>query len=242
MLGYRISYGYLEDKDLLSMYDNYMDYKQDYRVFDFLKTDFESVYSFLSICAEIRLRNLQTVDEVFLELADTIISLKQEDEPEIKADDIYSEIKHFRDKYRKSTGGRLRIPRNTQELWAEHKYSIMARDYNLYKSIGIRVGKNKTPFFFDELLYLLSKELRTIPAKKSLYNALQHMWGYISKYSRIEKSLVNSLSLDELFYEIQKCTWLCQQEYLMQQTALSELEIWVLAYKEKENIEANEKE
>ncbi len=240
MLGYRISYGYLEDKDLTDIYNFYMQdiFMDD--IVEILTMYYESAYSFLALCSEIRLRKLFDVDGIYYKVVDIIKDLKQEDEPDIKADDIYSEIKFLREKYIKTEGGRLIIPKNTQELWAQHKYSIMARDYNLYKSIGIKVGRNKNPFYFDDLLYLLSKELRVIPKKSGILNTLQHMWGYISKYSSIKKSEVNNLSLASLFFEIQQCTLLSKQEYLIQQTALSELEMWILGYKEQEESQVHE--
>ncbi len=240
MLGYRISYAYLEDKDLTDIYEYYMQDLFMDDIVEILNMYYESAYSFLALCTEIRLRKLIQVDDIYYEVADIINNLKKEDSPQIKASDIYSEMKFLKEKYIKSGGGRLKIPKNSQELWAQHKYSVMARDYNLYKSIGIKVGKNKNPFFIDELLYLLSKELRVIPKQSGIRNALQHMWGYISKYSMIKRSEVNNLSLETLFYEIQKCTLSSGQEYLINQTALSELEMWVLGYKEQEERQVHE--
>ncbi len=230
MLGYRISYAYFNDKDLINIYEYYMQENFMDDIIEVLNMYYESAYSFLALCSEIRLRKLMQVDDMYYEVAKIIKDLQKADEFEFKASDIYSEMKFLRDTYTKSTAGRLKIPKNTQELWAQHKYSIMARDYNLYKSIGIRVGKNKNPFYIDELLYLLSKELRTIPKEGGIRNALQHMWGYISKYSMIKKSEVNNLSLTSLYHEIRKHTLARKQEYLMQQTALSELEMWIQGY------------
>src|SRR6476661_6457938 len=38
-------------------------------------------------------------------------------------------------KYRGKPPGRIRLPRTVQELWAQHKYSVMARDPSLYRAI-----------------------------------------------------------------------------------------------------------
>jgi len=44
-------------------------------------------------------------------------------------------------KYVRKLPGRIPLPRNAQELWASHKYSVMARDPGLYRSIGRRVAR-----------------------------------------------------------------------------------------------------
>ena len=44
-------------------------------------------------------------------------------------------------KYRGREAGRIRLPRSAQELWAQHKYSVMARDPAVCRAIGRRVTR-----------------------------------------------------------------------------------------------------
>ncbi len=196
-----ISAGYLTDEDLLLEYERLNKHS----------------YEYFSILSELKLRNLISIEKFF--------------NNEFKITSSNSHFKYsskefyiLNDRY-KEKNGRIYLPNNAQDLWRQHKYAIMARNINLYKEIGKRVSSENC---FDELTDILVYELRKRPKKSGIFNALQHMWGYISEYSEIKKIDVNSLSLYELFLEVQQSTLKSKESYLSQQVALSEFEIWIL--------------
>ncbi len=197
----KLSAGYLTNVELFSEYQRLS----------------KSSYEYFSVLSELKLRNLITEEEFFNH--EFIIKISNH-----HLKNLYKEFDILK-RGGKKDARRIKLPRNSQELWMQHKYSIMARNIELYKKIGRKVAKKDC---FNDLLDSLSIELRKRPKKNGILNALQHMWGYISVNSDIKRSDVEKLSLYELFLEIQKATLKSKEKYLYQQTALSELEIWII--------------
>lgn len=86
-------------------------------------------------------------------------------------------------KYRNKEQGRIPLPNNVQQLWSQHKYSVLARDVNLYKKIGKQVSAMSPNHDFSVIAKDLAELLRTRPSLGGIKNALQHMWGYVSATS-----------------------------------------------------------
>lgn len=117
--------------------------------------------------------------------------------------------------------GRIPLPGNPQELWAQHKYSVMAHDPNLYRDIGSEVAHGKFQNDMDALSRLLVETLRQTPDKGHIRNALQHMWGYVKEAGQPPEGL------HELLKVIQAEAAKQQRTYLLHSTALSELVVWL---------------
>lgn len=147
--------------------------------------------------------------------------------PDAYIDSPFNQLMILSEKYQFKEAGRLALPTNAQEIWRQHKYSVMARDNNLYKEIGKQVAAFSPKDNFSDLTLQLSETLRTRPSEGGIRNALQHMWGYISDHSALEKCSINNLPLAELYQEIQQCALASKQEYLCNSTALSEFSVWL---------------
>ncbi|MDX8387129.1 MAG: DUF1722 domain-containing protein [Ghiorsea sp.] len=117
--------------------------------------------------------------------------------------------------------GRIPLPRNAQELWAQHKYSVMAHDPKLYREIGPEVAQGIYQNNMVELSKLFVKILREQPEEGRVFNALQHMWGYVKEKGQPPEDMF------ELLTVIQNESAKQQRTYLMHSTALSELAIWI---------------
>jgi hypothetical protein len=128
-------------------------------------------------------------------------------------------------KYHGKLHGRIPLPRNTQQLWAQHKYSVLARDPELYKLIGPLAAKRKGEHSFRELSRTLVEALRTGPSRGGVMNALLHMWGYVSGLDPAHGLYPEAPA--ELIREIQRRSILHGVRYLQESTALSELACWV---------------
>lgn len=150
---------------------------------------------------------------------------------DIRMDDIHwpeTYINTPGEQYRLLTGkyiakhpGRIPLPKNIQELWAFHKYSIMARDPELYRQIGSKISKKQ--LLFEELCDILIMQLRTPPSKGRLQNAIDHMWGYVSNNSNpIEEESNSGTRLKR----IQILAFKNKADYLIRSTALGELMFW----------------
>ena len=113
--------------------------------------------------------------------------------PEVFIDSPYRQIQIVKKKYEFLEYGRIPLPNNVQELWAQHKYSVMARDIASYKRIGKLVSANTSPELFESISLELTFLLRKAPDPKLITNALAHMWGYVSEfYAKDKASIINS--------------------------------------------------
>jgi hypothetical protein len=131
-------------------------------------------------------------------------------------------------KYENREPGRIPLAQRTQQLWSQHKYSVLARDPEYYGQIGQRLAKAGHDISFEELALELTKMLRTHPSEGRLMNALYHMWGYVSPLARPMGSEVLEDPV-ALMAAIRELAMKHQVKYLLGSTALNDLHIWVSA-------------
>jgi hypothetical protein len=120
--------------------------------------------------------------------------------------------------------GRISLPKNEEQLWAQHKYSVLARSPSLYKKIGRDVSARQYDLF--KLAALLTELLRIPPKEGGIRNAVQHMWGYFSGISG--KKDVHAWPSRRLLQETQKLAMSEGSSYITGSTALSELAAWLI--------------
>lgn len=130
-------------------------------------------------------------------------------------------------KYKNKEQGRIPLPRNVQQLWAQHKYSVMARDVAEYKYIGGWIASQKTGSAIVDIYPELVSLLRCPPAEGNLRDAVQHMWGYVSQYESLSGKTMERKTTRGLLAEIQRLVFLHNIVYLKESTALSELQAWM---------------
>lgn len=131
----------------------------------------------------------------------------------------------LKEKYIGKEEGRIPLPGNQQQLWSQHKYSVLARNPLLYKEIGHKVSKNS--FDFAALSMLLIETLREKPDEGGIRNAVQHMWGYVSEKPKTGPKEKDHWSVKRYLLETQKRAMDLQTSYLTASTALSELMVWL---------------
>src|SRR5699024_6356081 len=112
-------------------------------------------------------------------------------------------------------------PPMSNRFWAQHKYSVMARSPQEYQRIGRAVVNKEIEF--AELALTLTEILREAPNEGRLWNALQHMWGYVANEA---EETPNGLTALELLRAVQREAKVQECGYLMGSTALSELAVW----------------
>jgi uncharacterized protein YbgA (DUF1722 family) len=64
-----------------------------------------------------------------------------------------------------------------QQLWAHHKYSVMARSVSEYEAIGRLVARKAASI--ADLSNTPVGILRERPGRARLINALEHVWGHV---------------------------------------------------------------
>jgi hypothetical protein len=142
-------------------------------------------------------------------------------------DEPFRQFQILAAKYRNKDQGRIPLPKNAQQLWSHHKYSVLARDNNLYRKLGRDVSWMKPRHDFSELAMALTELLRKPPSVGGLRNALQHMWGHVSDCPSAPKGEAESWLLSRLLEEIQRRSLASGDPYLASSTALSELKVWI---------------
>ena len=83
--------------------------------------------------------------------------------PRIYIDEPYQQFQILAVKYLGKEQGRIPLPKNVQELWKHHKYSVLARDVGLYREIGRGVSKMDPYQDFSEYAKVVTEQLRTPP-------------------------------------------------------------------------------
>ena len=130
-------------------------------------------------------------------------------------------------KYIDREQGRVPLPRGAAAIWAQHKYSVMARDVEAYRTIGRRVARLRRGSGFEELALELTLLLRDVPSLARSANAIEHMWGYVSKMASIAQRAHAARSPRRMLQATQALALVHRQPYLLSSTALSELTLFV---------------
>jgi len=132
------------------------------------------------------------------------------------------------EKYRHREPGRIPLPTSVQQLWSQHKYSVLARDPNRYRQIGIELAGNHDQAAFGRLANELTGLLRQAPGPGGIRNALQHMWGHVAARGE-NRSIADPANdtLLPLLHEIRRRALAAEEPYLLASTALGELEAWL---------------
>lgn len=146
--------------------------------------------------------------------------------PEVFVDPPAAQLSIMVGKYKNLENGRIPLPKNVQQLWAQHKYSVMARDVAEYKRIGRWVASSKTDSGISDLYPELVSLLRCLPVEGNLRNAVQHMWGYVSQYASHAGKAIEEMTTKSLLKEIQHLAFSNDVVYLKESTALGELQAW----------------
>ena len=130
-------------------------------------------------------------------------------------------------KYEGREAGRIALPRSPQQLWAQHKYSVMARSPDEYRRLGRTTSRLKQASM-PKLALELTALLRDAPEPGRARNAAEHMWGYVRRHASdadVERAMT---SASQMLRITQRLAFARCEHYLLASTALSELAVWRL--------------
>jgi hypothetical protein len=137
------------------------------------------------------------------------------------------QIALLRTKYAGREKGRIPLPRSAQELWAHHKYSVMARSPEAYRTIGRAVTRMRRGADISTLATDLVWILRDTPGQGRLTNALEHMWGHVRGRAMPEDLAMARVSPGHMIACTQQLARRLREPFLLSSTALSELALFV---------------
>jgi hypothetical protein len=131
----------------------------------------------------------------------------------------------LRRKYSGEVEGRMPLPRHTQQLWAQHKYSVMARSIAAYQQTGRLVARKSLSM--SDLARDLVAILRERPGRARLMNAIEHMWGHVRTHASADDiSRFKQGPADTRLAILQALAVRHREPYLVRSTALSELQVY----------------
>jgi hypothetical protein len=147
--------------------------------------------------------------------------------PDVYVDAPWAQFQILAKKYSRKDQGRISLPQTAQQLWSQHKYSVLARHLSLYRDMGRKASYKRSQQYTMDLAAELVDILHQEPTPGGIHNAVQHMWGYVSQYASYPGHKVESWSTKRLLRETQVLGMQHHIDYLMQSTALSELMAWL---------------
>lgn len=148
--------------------------------------------------------------------------------PEVFVDPPGDQIDILRTKYVEKEAGRIPLPTGAQQLWAQHKYSVMARSPQEAGRIGrvlAEAGSGAVPADLARDLVLI---LREAPAEGRLTNAVEHMWGHVREWATPQEVARAASSVAEMLALTQTLAMQNREKFLSVSTALSDLAVFVL--------------
>jgi uncharacterized protein YbgA (DUF1722 family) len=144
-----------------------------------------------------------------------------------------AQLATLRDFNTRGQRGRIGAPNSEHELWAHYKYSMLARNQEVYRHFGQLVATRAIQR--EELALDLVNSTRVMPTLGGLRNAVFHMWGYVSAHSAHNP---NQCDLHTLMREVQQLAQAHKVTYLLNSTALGDLAYWCEFYKAQETAAA----
>jgi len=139
----------------------------------------------------------------------------------------WGQIALLKSKYVRKERGRIPLPRNAQELRAHHKYSVMARDPETYRSIGRRISRMRNGTETAALAEDLVAVLRQTPHRNRVVDVLEHMWGHVSDAATADERRDARRDAAGLLEATRRVALRVKEPYLTTSTALSELAVFV---------------
>lgn len=147
--------------------------------------------------------------------------------PAVFVDDPGDQIEILRAKYVGKAPGRIPLPADSQQLWAQHKYSVMARGPEEAGRIGRDLAGLGLRASVEDVARDLVLLLRERPTAGRLANAVEHMWGHVSRWASPEEAALAASGVAEMLAVTQGLAMGHQERYVVESTALSDLAIFL---------------
>jgi hypothetical protein len=108
-----------------------------------------------------------------------------------------------------------------------HKYSVMARDPDLWRTIGRRVSRLRRRGGFAELSAELVEILRQRPSRGRVLNAAEHMWGHVADLASPADRRLAAADPPAMLATTQALVMKTNERFVGASTALSELAVFL---------------
>jgi hypothetical protein len=122
-------------------------------------------------------------------------------------------------KYVDREPGRIPLPRTVTELWAHHRFSVLARDPEYQRQNGVT---------FAQFAHDLVEMLRRRPSERQLARALDLMWEHVAGLTQVTYPDVRN-DPEALIAAARQSSTGHRVIPLLESTALSDLHTWITA-------------
>ena len=143
--------------------------------------------------------------------------------PDVYLDAPGAQFAILRQRYRDREAGRIRLPETVNQLWAQHRYSVLARDPNSARQVELQLGQGPKALPFGSLAADLVTWLRQPPDMERLLRTLSQM--------RREGSDAQPIAGDERSDAASMLTDIARMgqssRAVLQSTALSDFAFWL---------------
>ncbi len=129
----------------------------------------------------------------------------------------------LRHRYRDKEGGRIPLPETTQQLWAQHRYSVLARDPDFVRQTERRLAHDAKALHFGTLAAELVTRLRQPPAAGRLLITL----AQIGRARSSDKPSPGGERSDALAIWTDILRMAQSHRSILESTALSDLTFWL---------------
>jgi len=143
--------------------------------------------------------------------------------PEVYLDAPGAQFAILRHRYRDKEAGRIPLPETAQQLWAQHRHSVLARDPDFVQQIEQQLAHGAKALRFGALAAELVKRLRQPPAAGQLLMALAQM----GRGGSDEQSRPGSERSDALAVWTDILRMAQTHPAILQSTALSDFAFWL---------------
>lgn len=143
--------------------------------------------------------------------------------PEAYLDEPGAQFEILRHRYRDKESGRISLPETIQQLWAQHRYSVLARDPEFVHKVELQLRRGDESLRFGTLAAELVARLRRPPVEEHLLNTLVQMQqrGYDKKWTPQGQRLDASAILTDIVRTAHS------HRAILQSTALSDFAFWL---------------
>jgi len=146
--------------------------------------------------------------------------------PRVFVTDPAEQIVLLRRKYVGKDKGRIALPRSPAQLWAQHRYSVLARGPQTYRQLRrvvARSGSSTMSALARELVLVL----RERPARGRLAETVELMWRQVRGHATGEDAATARRGPLDALERTQALALRVRDRRLLQSTALSELTIYL---------------
>ncbi len=143
--------------------------------------------------------------------------------PEVYLDAPGAQFAILRHRYRDKEAGRIPLPETTPQLWAQHRYSVLARDPDFVQQIEQQIAHGAKALRFGALAAELVKRLRQPPAEGQVLIAL----GQMGREGHHGESSPGSERSDALAIWTDILGVAQSHPSILQSTALSDFAFWL---------------